>query len=264
MESVKIRVKPVWVALAFFVFAICGDGHKILGFLIAFAITLYKYPAIGRELALACWDLLSMEAKATNLLLAMRGVPGSHSSALTELEDLKREIKHRQVPASAVVPLFGLVEQSILNYEYMEAGFSILGHLTKRLILQEQKELLIFQGLKTLPSIVDSLGDQRDRIRQRATQAIFDLWHLSSVDVEQIIRDVALTSQVPRVKEAGMRWILKVSTMVQDLNTADSLQTKKEHDMQFKSFVPGIIDCLEDSDDSVRKTAKATIIGLFR
>lgn len=221
MESVKIRVKPFWVALALLLFAICSDGYKILCCLTAFAVFLYHHPAIRAELQLACWDFLAMESKATSLLFAMRSVPAAQDDAFSELDELKRNIKHRQVPGTAIIPLFNLIDYAISSAHYVDAGFSILGHLTKRLILQDQKELLISQGLKTLPSIVNSLGDQTDRIRQRATQALCDFWHLSAMNVEQIIRDTALTSDIPKVKEAGMRWILKVSTKAQDSNTAD-------------------------------------------
>lgn len=216
MESVKIRVKPSWVALALFLFALCSDGYKIIGCLTASVVFLYHHPAIRHELRLACWDLLTMEAKATSLLFAMRSVPVAQDNAFTELDELKRNIKHRQVPGIAIIPLFNLIDYAISSAHYVDAGFSILGHLTKRLILQEQKELLISQGLKTLPSIVDSLGNQTERIRQRATQALCDFWHLSATSVEQIVRDAALTNEIPRVKEAGMRWILKVSSMVKD------------------------------------------------
>lgn len=212
MESVKIRAKPFWVALATLLFVICCDGYKIIFCLTAFAVILYHHPATRAELQLACWDFLAMEAKATSLLVAMRSVPAAQDEAFTELDELKRNIKHRQVPSTAITALFNLIDYAISSTHYADAGFSILGHLTKRLILQEQKELLISQGLETLPSIVDSLGDRTDRIRQRATQALSDFWHLSAMNVEQIIRDTALTSKIPKVKEAGMKWILKVST----------------------------------------------------
>ena len=34
--------------------------------------------------------------------------------------------------------------------------------------------------------------------------------------------------------------------------------------MQFKGFISGVIDCLNDVDESVRETAKVTVVGLFR
>ena len=155
-----------------------------------------------------------MDQKATNLLAAMESPGTSWDFGFHELNQLKGDIKHRQVPESAIPPLFDLLGFAISSLRYVEVGLSILSHLTKRLVLQEQKELLVTQGLRILPSIVNLLGDQQDRIRQRATQALSEFWHLSSVDVEQLIRDTALTSESPRVKEASMRWIVKVCTIL--------------------------------------------------
>ena len=163
-----------------------------------------------------------MDSKASALLAALKSGHMSSNSALVQLNELKGDIKHRQVPQLAVIPLFRLVDYAVSSLHYADIGFSILGHLVKRLILQEQKELLVAQGLKIIPSVINSLGDQKDRIRQRANQALSEFWHLSPVDVEHIIRDTALTSEISKVKEAGMRWILKVCNTLRCSNTANS------------------------------------------
>ena len=224
MAPVTITVEPIWLVVASVVLAIATDGFKLIGCAIPIVAATYIYyqTTLLNYLQLACWEFLGMESKAHNLVAIVGSGPGDVDLILSLLNELKADIKHRQVSESAIVPLFDLVQQSILQYDFVEAGFSILGHLTKRLVLQEQKELLLSQGLNTLPSIVCSLGDQRDRIRQRAAQALLDFWHLASADVEQVIRDVALTSKIPKVKEAGMKWILKVSTMLQALFVTNS------------------------------------------
>lgn len=37
-----------------------------------------------------------------------------------------------------------------------------------------------------------------------------------------------------------------------------------EQGLQFRSFVPNIVDCLEDADSNVREAAKANLIELFK
>ena len=266
MAPVLFKFESAWLLIACVVLADSLTLWEFFNYVVPIAILLClcREPPIFGQLLPVGWALSEMETKAVALATAIRNGHTPMAPILNRLGELKTEIKHRQVPDGAIAPLFGLVGDSITRFDYVEAGLSILGHLTKRLVLQEQKELLVFQTLRILPSIIECFGDQRDRIRQRAIQALSDAWQLSSTNVEQVIRDVALTSERPVVKEAGMRWILKVSSLLQDLDTANLLQTKKDHDMQFKLFVPRIIDCLLDVDGSVRETAKAIIVGLFQ
>lgn len=183
---------------------------------------------------------------------------------LRYLNELKADIKHRQVPETAIIPAFDVVRVAIATPALLDAGFSILGHLAKRLVLQEQTSILVAQGIQIYPSIVERLGDHKDRVRQRAAQALTDFWSASPVDVEQVIRDSALTSKHPRAKEAGMQWVAKVSITSRNLYHAKPVQTHKDRGFQFRSFVPNIVDCLEDADGNVRETAKATVIELFQ
>ena len=266
MVPVSFKIEPAWLLIASVVLVDLIDLWQLFGYVVPIAVVLYLY----NETALFdySWSIgqpcSPMESKAVAIATVIRSGHTPVTPTLNRLAELKTEIKHRQVPEGAIAPLFYLVGDSITRFDYVEAGLSMLGHLTKRLVLQEQKELLVFHTLRILPSVIECCGDQRDRVRQRATQALSDVWHLSSTDVEQVIRDVAFTSASPVVKEAGMRWIFKVSDRLQDLKTANLLQTKKEHDMQFKAFVPGIIDCLLDVDECVRETALAVIVGLFQ
>lgn len=41
-------------------------------------------------------------------------------------------------------------------------------------------------------------------------------------------------------------------------------QAHKEHGLQFRSYVPLLMDLLEDADGMVRDTAKSTVIELFK
>jgi len=38
----------------------------------------------------------------------------------------------------------------------------------------------------------------------------------------------------------------------------------RDHGLQFRSFVPYLVACLEDSDGAVRETAKSAVVELFR
>ncbi|KAL9109991.1 MAG: hypothetical protein Q9187_008103, partial [Circinaria calcarea] len=164
------------------------------------------------------------------------------------LSRLKATIKHQHVPEVAIPASFDVVRIAISSSDLLDAGFSILSHLTKRLILQDHHSILASQGNQTYSCIVDRLGDTRDRVRSRALQSLVDFWSVSPTDVEQVIRDIALASKVSKAKEAGMQWILKMN---------------KEHGLHFRSFVPKIVECLADVDGSVRQTAETTTIELF-
>lgn len=47
------------------------------------------------------------------------------------------------------------------------------------------------------------------------------------------------------------------------INTYQS-QIRAEKNIAFRTFVPNIVDCLEDADGSVRRTAQTTVIELFQ
>ena len=190
-----------------------------------------------------------MDALAANTLIIVKGSSASIETKNKHLTELKAEIKHRHCPESAVASLFEVIRLSLTTPHLPDAGFSILGHLIKRLEIQDQRLLLQSQGLKTYPVLLDRLTDPKDRIRQRAVQAFNDFHAIAPTDVESFVRDHVLTNKSPRAKESGMSWILAA---------------RKERNMAFKTFVPNLVDCLEDSDGSVRQAGQATIITLFQ
>ena len=205
-----------------------------------------------------------MDGLAFNALAALKGgVPTD--TKLKLLTELKAEIKHRHCPESAVAPLFDVVRVSISTPHLADAGFSILSHLTKRLVGQDQILVLQTQGVKTYPCLLERLADSRDRIRSRAAQALTDFHAIAAPDVEQFVRDKVLTCRNPKAKEAGMQWVASVGDSPSFvLCSANWSQTRKERNIAFRAFVPNIVDCLEDADGSVRKTAQETIIELFQ
>ncbi|KAG8526496.1 uncharacterized protein KY384_008696 [Bacidia gigantensis] len=170
---------------------------------------------------------------------------------LRHLTALKQEIKHRSCPDRAIPTIFDVIRLSLAVPHVVDAGFSILGHLNRRLTLQNLPSTIHTYTVKLFPILHDRLGDPRDRIRERAITAFTDLYSVSeeaSSDVERFVRDTALTSKHPRAKLSSMQWIL---------------QTHKEKGMLFRSFVPNIVNCLEDADGHVRKAAQESVIELF-
>lgn len=186
-------------------------------------------------------------AKQTVITVRSTGVPVD--TKLKQLTELKAEIKHRHCPEAAVSPVFEVIRISLTTPHLTDAGFSILGHLIKRLELQDQTSILQAQGTKTYHVLLERLADPKDRARHRAVQALTDFHAIAPVDVEQFVRDHVLISRSPRAKEAGMHWVAN---------------TRTEKNIAFRSFVPHIVDCLEDADGNVRQTAQTTIIDLFR
>lgn len=157
-------------------------------------------------------DELNMEKQAEDLLVTVKDNNVSPEVKLKDITELKAHIKHRHVPDAAISPSFEIIRIGIMSLPLQDAAFSILSHLTKRLVLQEQQHIVAVQGAKTYPLLVERLGDQKDRVRIRASQAFTDLWLAASADVEEVIRDVVLPGKHPRAKEAGLQWISKASS----------------------------------------------------
>ncbi|KAI4129163.1 MAG: hypothetical protein LQ347_003892 [Umbilicaria vellea] len=194
-------------------------------------------------------DELKMDQQAEALLTIIKDNNVPLELKLTNIGELKANIKHRHVPDAAISPSFEIIRIGLMSLALQDAAFSTLSHLTKRLVLQEQQHIVAAQGANTYPLLVERLGDQKDRVRIRASQAFTDFWLAASADVEGVIRDVVLPGKHPRAKEAGLQWISKMN---------------QEQGLQFRSFVPKLVDCLEDADGTVREAAKVTTVELFR
>ena len=133
---------------------------------------------------------------------------------LNQLTNLKQEIKHRSCPERAIPIIFNVIRISLSTPHAVDAGFSILGHLTKRLVLQNLQHHIHHHTTKLFPVILERLGDVRDRLRQRAIASLSDFCPISDEaqkDVEQFVRDTVLTNKNPRAKQSAMQWILDVS-----------------------------------------------------
>ncbi|KAI0442368.1 clasp N terminal-domain-containing protein [Xylaria telfairii] len=163
---------------------------------------------------------------------------------------VKSGIKQHNVPDSCVAPLCeGLRQASASQHAALvNAGFTALNHLLTRLSRQEPKYLQR-EAKQTLPLIVDKMGDQKDKFRALALQAMTTMYAHVPADAERFVRNTAMSGKNPRAKEASMQWLL---------------QMHRDHGLQFRSYVPTLMELLEDADGMVRDAAKATVIELFR
>ena len=179
-----------------------------------------------------------MELLASNTLTALKST-APIDTKLKHLTELKAEIKHRHCPEHAVATLFDAIRISLATPHLTDAGFSILGHLMKRLELQDQDSLLQAQGIRTYPCLLERLADQKDRIRHRALQAFTDFHSVSAPDVEQYVRDHVLTNRHPKTKEAGMQWIISVCVVLPALQQMlISLRSAQKRTYPFEPLCP--------------------------
>ena len=163
---------------------------------------------------------------------------------------VKSAIKQHNVPDTCVAPLLEALRVASSSQHTMlaNAGFTALNHLLTRLSRQDPKHITR-DAKNTLPLVVDKMGDQKDKLRTLAVQALTTMYGPAPADVERFVRNVALVGKNPRAKETGMQWLL---------------QMHNEHGMPFRAYVPSLMELLEDADGMVRDCAKSTVIQLFR
>ncbi|KAL2153301.1 hypothetical protein VTH82DRAFT_4456 [Thermothelomyces myriococcoides] len=163
---------------------------------------------------------------------------------------VKSCIKQQTVPETCIVPLFEALRtaSSSQNSILVNAGFSALNHLFTRLSRQDPKALAR-EGVRILPLVVEKLGDQKEKFRQVAQHALVTLYKVAPAEVERSVRNIAMVGKNPRAKETSLHWLL---------------QMHQEHGLQFRAYVPTLMELLEDADGTVRDVAKSTVIELFR
>ncbi|EAA33043.1 hypothetical protein GE21DRAFT_5726 [Neurospora crassa] len=183
-------------------------------------------------------------------LLAILRTDASVDAKANRITAVKTSIKQHNVPATCFAPLFEAlhIASTAQHPVLVNAGFTTLNHLLARLARQDPK-FLAKEAPHTLPVVVDKLGDQKDKFRQIAVQALTTLYKVAPVDVERSVRNIAMVGKNPRAKEMSMHWLL---------------QTHQEQGLQFRAYVPTLMELLEDADGSVRDVAKTTVIELFK
>ncbi|KAH8698412.1 clasp N terminal-domain-containing protein [Talaromyces proteolyticus] len=192
-----------------------------------------------------------MESRASELLVALKNPNTSVDSKIAGLTNLKSDIKQKNVPEAAVLPIFESIRVAISaqHSSLSSAGFSTLGHLLKRLYIQEFHSLVAFHARQIYSICLERLGDHKERLRSQAAQAFTDLWLAAPQEVEQNVLGVALVGKNPRAKEMSMIWL---ATMT------------REHNILFRTHVPSLVTALEDADSGVRECAKNTVIEIFQ
>ncbi|KAK0745175.1 clasp N terminal-domain-containing protein [Apiosordaria backusii] len=161
-------------------------------------------------------------------------------------------IKSHYIPEPCIAPLFDALRSASSSQHgvLVNAGFGTFNHLLTRLRKQDPKVLSKeVARTGTLPMLVEKLGDHKDKIRYIATQALVTLYKVAPVEVERAVRNLAMTGKNARAKESSLHWLL---------------QMHQESGLPFRSYVPSLMDLLEDADSTVRETAKTTVIELFR
>lgn len=128
---------------------------------------------------------------------------------------IKSGIKQHNVPETCIPQLFeGLrTASSSQHVGLATAGFTALNHLFTRMSRQEPKHL-IKEAARTLPLVVEKLGDSKDKPRALAMQSLNTMYGFAPADVERWIRNTAMVGKNSRAKEASMQWLLEVSLLV--------------------------------------------------
>ncbi|KAL5316518.1 hypothetical protein ACEPPN_015566 [Leptodophora sp. 'Broadleaf-Isolate-01'] len=189
------------------------------------------------------------EEQVANLLAILR-TDASIDAKVNQINNVKSGIKQNNVPEPCIVPLFEATRTSMTSSHaaIVNAGFSTLNHLLTRLSRQEPKYVAKEAG-RTLPLVIDKMGDLKEKYRQLAAQCLTTFWKIAPLDVERIVKNAGLVGKNSRMKEASMTWVV---------------QMHQENGMPFKSFVSTLMELLEDADGMVRDTARNSVIALFQ
>ncbi|RDA95079.1 hypothetical protein CP533_2130 [Ophiocordyceps camponoti-saundersi (nom. inval.)] len=189
------------------------------------------------------------DQQVTDLVALLRG-DASFDVKVQHVTAVKSGIKQHNVPEASAPLLFDAlrIASASQHAALVNAGFTALNHLLTRLSRQEPR-LLAKEAPRTLPVIIDRLGDHKDKFRTLASQALGTLSAVAPIDVERAVRNQAMAGKNSRAKEAAMQWLL---------------QMHQEQGLQFRAYVPTLMELLEDADGTVRDAAKTTVIELFK
>lgn len=154
-----------------------------------------------------------MEELAASTLATLKKSSSSAEAKINAVNNLKSSIKHQRIPENAQATALECLRLSItsqVSSSLVTTGFSGLGHLVKRLNLQEQTSVLFSQRTNLLGILSEKLGDAKEPHRIASSQLFCDLWSCKTVEVERIIREVAIQGSNVRAKIAGIQWVKKV------------------------------------------------------
>lgn len=145
----------------------------------------------------------------TDLVTVLRG-DSSLDAKVNQVTAVKSGIKQHNVPEATIPDLFEALRAASTSQHaaLVNAGFTALNHLLTRLSRQEPR-LLAKEAPRTLPLVIDRLGDPKDKFRSLASQALATLLAAAPVDVERAVRNQAMTGKNSRAKDAAMHWLLQ-------------------------------------------------------
>lgn len=144
-------------------------------------------------------------------LVAILRTDAAVDAKIQQLNAIKSGIKQHNVPETCVASLFDALRAASSSQHaiLVNAGFTALNHLLTRLSRQEPK-LLAKEAARTLPVIIEKLGDQKEKLRTLAMQSLITLYKMAPMEVERSVRNAAMVGKNPRAKEASMQWLLQV------------------------------------------------------
>ncbi|OBT85595.1 hypothetical protein VE02_05156 [Pseudogymnoascus sp. 03VT05] len=189
------------------------------------------------------------DAAAQALLTLLRS-DSSVDSKVASLTTAKSSIKQHNLPDACVPPLFESARLAMVSQHtaLVNAGFTTLNHLLTRMTRQEPRAI-VRETKATLPLVLERVGDAREKYRGLAGLCLTVFWRVAGPEVERGVREGVLGGRSGRAKEGGMGWIV---------------QMHEEYGLQFRSFVPNLMELLEDADGMVRDCARNTVIELFQ
>ena len=163
---------------------------------------------------------------------------------------VKSGIKQHNVPETCVSQLFDALRTASASQHAVltHAGFSSLNHLLTRLSRQEPR-FIVKEAMRTMPTVIEKLGDPKEKLRTIAAQALTTMYGVASTEVERGVRNTAMAGKNSRAKEASMNWLVAMH---------------RDQGLPFRAYVPLLMDLLEDADGMVRDVAKTTVIELFK
>lgn len=150
------------------------------------------------------------EDQVANLLAILR-TDATIDAKVSQINNVKSGIKQNNIPDPCVISLFeaARISMSSQHAALVSAGFSTLNHLLTRLSRQEPK-YVVKEAARTLPLVIEKMGDQKEKYRQLAAICLTTFWKASPLDVERIVKNVGLVGKNPRMKIASMNWIVQV------------------------------------------------------
>jgi CLIP-associating protein 1/2 len=161
-------------------------------------------------------DTKLTDQQVADLTTILRG-DGPLDSKVQYVTLIKSGIKQHNVPEASVPQLFDGLRAATTSQHaaLVNAGFTALNHLLTRLSRQEPK-LISKEVARTLPIVIEKLGDHKDKFRSLASHSLVTLYGIAPLDVERFVRNTAMTGKNPRAKETAMVWLLQVSGSVLD------------------------------------------------